>query len=218
MGEEGLMSQTSLDPAHKHQAHHDINRQRLIEIIKQRSYLEGGPFTLASGRTSAFYINMKPTMMHAEGAYLIGHLLVDALQQLATDGVHVDCIGGLEVGAIPMAAAAGAISFARGQPVGTFFIRKATKDHGTRSLVEGLPKGDTLHGLNVVILEDTTTTGDSPLKAATAARAAGANIVQIITIVDRQEGAAEAIRAAGLVYAPLLTVSDLRGSQMGLGK
>jgi orotate phosphoribosyltransferase len=191
-------------------ANHAANRRRLIEIIKQRSYLEGGPFTLASGRTSPFYINMKPTMMHPEGAHLIGHLLVDALEGLDTAGMAVDFIGGLEVGAIPMAAAAGAISFARGRPVGSFFIRKAIKDHGTKSLVEGLPKGETLKGRSVVILEDTTTTGDSPLKAVAAARAEGANIVQIITIVDRQEGAAETIRAAGLVYAPLLTVSDLR--------
>jgi orotate phosphoribosyltransferase len=184
---------------------HAANRFRLIEIIKQRSYLEGGPFTLASGRTSPFYINMKPTMMHAEGAHLIGNLIVDALE-----GLNADFIGGLEVGAIPMAAAAGAVSFARGCPVGTFFIRKAVKDHGTKSLVEGLPRGETLHGRSVVILEDTTTTGDSPLKAVAAARAEGAHILRIITIVDRQEGAAETIRAAGLVYAPLLTVSDLR--------
>lgn len=184
---------------------HTANRQRLIEIIKQRSYLEGGPFTLASGRTSPFYINMKPTMMHAEGAHLIGHLIVDALE-----GLNADFIGGLEVGAIPMAAAAGAVSFARGCPVGTFFIRKAVKDHGTKSLVEGLPRGETLKGRSVVILEDTTTTGESPLKAVAAARAEGANILRIITIVDRQEGAAETIRAAGLVYAPLLTVADLR--------
>jgi orotate phosphoribosyltransferase len=192
------------------QPNHAANRRRLIEIIKQRSYLEGGPFTLASGRTSPFYINMKPTMMHPEGAHLIGHLLVDALAALDAAGTAVDFIGGLEVGAIPMAAAAGAVSFARGRPVGTFFIRKAIKDHGTKSLVEGLPKGETLKGRNVIILEDTTTTGDSPLKAVAAARAEGATIVQIITIVDRQEGAAETIRAAGLVYAPLLTVSDLR--------
>ena len=184
---------------------HAADRQRLIDIIKQRSYLEGGPFKLASGRLSPFYINMKPTMMHAEGAHLIGHLIVDAIS-----GLDVDFIGGLEVGAIPMAAAAGAISFSRGCPVGTFFIRKAVKDHGTKSLVEGLPKGETLQGRNVVILEDTTTTGDSPLKAVAAARAEGANILQIITIVDRLEGAAETIRAAGLVYAPLITVADLR--------
>jgi orotate phosphoribosyltransferase len=192
------------------QANHAANRRRLIEIIKQRSYLEGGPFTLASGRTSPFYINMKPTMMHPEGAHLIGHLLVDALEGLDAAGTPVDFIGGLEVGAIPMAAAAAAVSFGRGRPVCTFFIRKAVKGHGTKSLVEGLPKGETLKGRNVVILEDTTTTGDSPLKAVAAARAEGANIVQIITIVDRQEGAAEAIRATGLVYAPLLTVADLR--------
>jgi orotate phosphoribosyltransferase len=186
-------------------AGHAADRSRLIEIIRQRSYLEGGPFTLASGRTSNFYINLKPTMMHPEGAHLIGHLLVDAL-----DGLDVDMVGGLEVGAIPMAAAAAAASFARGRPVPAFFIRKAAKDHGTKSLVEGLPKGETLKGRRVVVLEDTTTTGDSPLKAAAAARAEGAEIVRIVTIVDRLEGAAETIRASGLVYAPLLTVADLR--------
>jgi orotate phosphoribosyltransferase len=197
------------DSESNHAANSAGNRARLIEIIQQRSYLEGGPFTLASGRTSNFYINMKPTMMHAEGAHLIGHLIVDALE-----GLTIDFIGGLEVGAIPMAAAAGAVSFARGRPVGTFFIRKAVKDHGTKSLVEGLPKGETLAGRNVIILEDTTTTGESPLRAVAAARAEGANIVRIITIVDRQEGAAETIRAAGLVYAPLLTVADLRSKKV----
>lgn len=179
------------------------DRARLIEIIKQRSYMSGVEIKLASGRMSNFYFNLKPTMLDPEGAYLIGQVLVDAL-----DGLEVDAIGGLEVGAIPIAAAAAAISFSRGRQLPAFFVRKAAKEHGTKSLVEGLVKGETLAGRRVVILEDTTTTGGSPLKAAAAVEAEGATVVRIVTIVDREEGAAEIIRAAGYTYAPILSLRD----------
>jgi orotate phosphoribosyltransferase len=179
------------------------DRARLIEIIKARSYMSGVEIKLASGRMSNFYFNLKPTMLDAEGAYLVGHVLVDALE-----GLDVDYIGGLEVGAIPIATAAAAISFARGKPVPAFFVRKAAKEHGTKSLVEGLAYGETLNGRRVVILEDTTTTGGSPLKAAHAAEAEGATVACIITIVDREEGAAEIIRSAGYTYAPILSLKD----------
>ncbi len=181
------------------------DRARLIEIIKARSYMSGVEIKLASGRISNFYFNLKPTMLDPEGAHLIGHVLVDALE-----GIEVDAIGGLEVGAIPIATAAAAISFSRGRPLPAFFVRKAAKEHGTRSLIEGLVKGDTLKGKRVVILEDTTTTGGSPLKAAVAVQAEGASVVRIVTIVDREEGAAEIIRAAGYTYAPILSVRDFR--------
>ena len=181
------------------------DRARLIEIIKQRSYMSGVEIRLASGRISNFYFNLKPTMMHPEGAYLIGQLLVDRLE-----AEKVDAIGGLEVGAIPMAAAAAAVSFARGRPLPAFFVRKAVKEHGTKSLIEGLPKGQTLAGQRVVILEDTTTTGGSPLKACKAVEAEGATVALIVTIVDREEGAAEIIRDAGYAYAPILSLSDFR--------
>ena len=181
------------------------DRARLIEIIKLRSYMSGVEIKLASGRISNFYFNLKPTMMHPEGAYLIGQLVCDRLET-----ENVDAIGGLEVGAIPMAAATAAVSFARGKPLPAFFVRKAVKEHGTKSLIEGLPKGQTLAGKRVVILEDTTTTGGSPLKACQAVEAEGATVAMIVTIVDREEGAAEIIRDAGYGYSPILSLRDFR--------
>ena len=107
---------------------------------------------------------------------------------------------------MPMAAAA--MSFTRGRPLPAFFVRKAVKEHGTKSLIEGLVRGKTIKGQRVVILEDTTTTGGSPLKACKAVEAEGATVARIVTIVDRQEGAAEIIRDAGYTYAPILSLSD----------
>ncbi|HRD76708.1 MAG TPA: orotate phosphoribosyltransferase [Hyphomicrobiaceae bacterium] len=179
------------------------SRARLIEIITRRSYGTGVEIKLASGRTSNFYFNMKPTMLDPEGAYLIGALLSDAI----TPG-EADMIGGLEVGAIPLAAAVAAVSHAKGQPMPAFFIRKQAKGHGTQSLVEGLPRGETLKGRRVIILEDVTTTGGSALKAIEAVRADGAEVVRVITIVDREEGAAEAFAAAGITFSALLQLRD----------
>ena len=91
-----------------------------------------------------------------------------------------------------------------------FFVRKQVKDHGTRSLIEGLAPGETLAGAPVVVVEDVTTTGGSALKAAEIVRAEGGDVVRVITIVDRLEGATDTFRAAGLEFAPLLTVDDFR--------
>jgi orotate phosphoribosyltransferase len=181
-------------------------RTRLVEIIKARSFSTGAEMKLASGRTSNFYFNMKPTMLHPEGAHLIGSLILDAVS-----GQAVDLIGGLEMGAVPIATAVATVSHQRGTPVAAFFVRKQAKEHGTQSLIEGLPKGETLAGKRVVIVEDVTTTGGSALKAAEAVRAAGATIVAVVTVVDRQEGATEAFAAAGIAFTPLLTAADFRG-------
>jgi orotate phosphoribosyltransferase len=89
-------------------------------------------------------------------------------------------------------------------------VRKQAKDHGTRSLIEGLPAGETLSGKRVVIVEDVTTTGGSAIKAAETARAEGAEVVGVVTVVDRQEGAGEAFEAAGLKLTPILTLADFR--------
>ena len=170
-------------------------RGRLIEIIKDLSFQTGPEMTLASGRKSTFYFNMKPTMLHAEGSFLIANL-------------NADLVGGLEMGAVPIASATAAMSQARGQPTGAFFVRKKAKEHGTRSLVEGLPAGDSMSGKKLVIVEDVTTTGGSALKAADALREEGATILRAVTIVDRQEGAQEAFAAAGIDFQPILTLSD----------
>lgn len=181
------------------------DRSRLIEIIKARSFTTGGETKLASGRTSSFYFNMKPTMLHPEGAYLIGTLVAAALE-----GEAVDMVGGLEMGAVPIATAVAAVSHTRGRPLAAFLVRKQAKEHGTQSLVEGLPNGETLAGKRVVVVEDVTTTGGSAMKAVAAVRADGANVVRVMTIVDRMEGAAAAFATAGLAFTPLLTLDDFR--------
>lgn len=181
------------------------DRDRLIAIIKARSFQSGEAIQLASGRSSNFYFNMKPTMLHPEGAHLIGKLIV---AQLA--GLDVDYAGGLEMGAVPIAAAVAAVSHGAGQPINAFFVRKQAKEHGTRSLVEGLANGETLQGKNVVVLEDVTTTGGSALKAAESLKSDGANIVRVVTIVDRQEGAETAFADAGYDFQPILTIEDFK--------
>jgi orotate phosphoribosyltransferase len=181
------------------------SRARLIEIIKARSFQEGPAFKLASGKTSQFYFNMKPTMLDSEGAYLVASLILDEL-----DHTDVDLIGGLEMGAVPIASSVATLAHARRRKLPAFFVRKQAKDHGTRSLVEGLAKGEHMAGKKVVIVEDVTTTGGSALKAAEALKAEGAHIVRVITIVDRLDGAMQTFADAGFAFTALLTLEDFR--------
>ncbi len=179
------------------------DKARLIDIIKARSFSKGGEIKLASGRSSSFYFNMKPTMLDPEGAHLIGVLVCAALA-----GRSVDMVGGLEMGAVPIATAVAVTSQHKGWPLPAFFVRKQAKDHGTQSLVEGLPAGQTLAGRRVVIVEDVTTTGGSAMKAIAAVQAAGAIVDRVITIVDRLEGATETFKAAGVDFQAILTAND----------
>lgn len=180
-------------------------KARLIEIIKARSFQSGKEVKLASGRTSTYYFNMKPTMLDAEGAHLIATLILKAIGDR-----QVDLVGGLEMGAVPIASAVAAVSHASGRRVNAFFVRKQAKEHGTKSLIEGLPEGDSLKGKRVVIVEDVTTTGGSAIKAAEIVRAEGAEVVGVVTVVDRLEGAGDAFAAAGLTLTPILTLEDFK--------
>lgn len=180
-------------------------RARLIEIVKARSFQEGPEMRLASGKLSTFYFNMKPTMLDSEGAHLIASLILDQL-----DGVDADLVGGLEMGAVPIAASVTAVAHSRGRKLPAFFVRKQAKEHGTKSLIEGLGPGETMAGKRVVIVEDVTTTGGSAIKAAEAIRASGAEIVQVITIVDRLDGADEAFKKANMDFRPLLTLANFK--------
>lgn len=187
----------------------DANRAalkaQLIEIIKRRSFQSGREIKLASGKISTYYFNLKPTMLDAEGAHLIATLILDSIAELKPDFV-----GGLEMGAVPIAAAVTAVSHTTDQPVNAFFVRKQAKDHGTQSLIEGLPAGETLKGKRVVIVEDVTTTGGSAVKAAQNVRDEGADVVGVVTIVDRLDGAGAAFAAAGLTLTAILTLDDFR--------
>lgn len=174
--------------------------QRLITLLRPNVRI--GHFTLASGRTSDLYVDARPTTLHAEGSALIAKLL---LARLRPDVVGV---GGLTLGADPIACSAAAHSLAvLGRPIHAFLIRKEPKGHGTTQQVEG--RSNFGPGSKVCIVEDTTTTGSSLLKAVELARAADLDVVQCITIVDREEGAAEAVAAAGLTLEALTRRTEL---------
>lgn len=182
------------------------NRTELMALIRQRSFGRG-KITLASGRESDFYFDLRPTTLHPAGATYIGDMIVDALA-----GIDVDYVGGLEMGAVPIATAVVIAAHRRGRDLGAFFVRKRPKDHGAKKLVEGLPKGESLKGKNVVVVEDVTTTGGSSIKAAQALREEGANIVLVLTVVDRQEGATETFAAEKLPFRALFNAEEfLRG-------
>ncbi|CCD86116.1 Orotate phosphoribosyltransferase (OPRT) (OPRTase) [Bradyrhizobium sp. ORS 285] len=173
------------------------SRARLLEIIRRRSFGRG-EVTLASGRKSDFYFNLKPTMMDPEGATLLAELTYEALKD---EGF--DYIGGLEMGAVPLAGAIAQISWIKGHPIAAFFVRKKPKEHGARLAIEGLTRDETLAGKRIVVVEDVTTTGGSAMKAVEALREAGAEVSLVFTMVDREEGAAEAFAEAGLPFQAL---------------
>jgi orotate phosphoribosyltransferase len=173
-------------------------RGRLFRIIAERSFRQGGAFKLASGRTSTIYFNLKPAVLDPEGARLIGAAVAEKAAELGADYV-----GGLEMGAVPIVAAAAAMSAVAGRPLRAVFVRKAAKEHGTQSLVEGLAAGQSLEGKRVVVVEDVTTTGASALKAIEALRGTGGRVEHAVTIVDREEGAAEAFAASGVALHAL---------------
>ena len=174
-------------------------RAELFELIRS---FGRGKIKLASGRESDFDFDLRPTTMHPAGATYIGEMIVDVVE-----GLGVEFVGGLEMGAVPIAATAVA-SHRRGRGLQAFFVRKKPKDHGAQKLVEGLPKGETLKGRNVVIVEDVTTTGGSAIQAVDAVKAEGANVALVITIVDRLEGATDNFAALGLPFRALFTADE----------
>src|SRR6516162_6949363 len=182
------------------------SRARLYEIIRKRSFGRG-EVTLASGRKSNFYFNLKPTMLDPEGATLLADLTYEAVKD---DGL--DYVGGLEMGAVPLAGAVAQLSWIKGHPIAAFFVRKKPKEHGARLAVEGLAKNESLEGKRVAIIEDVTTTGDSAIKAVEAAREAGAEIALVLTMVDREGGATDTFARAGLPFRWLYRASEFLNS------
>ncbi len=175
----------------------------LLEMIRARS-MRLGKFTLASGRESDLYLNLKPTMMDPRGARLCAEAF------LARVPPGTEYVGGIEMGAVPLTAAMAAISDVQGKPVRTFFVRKAVKDHGTRQLVEGLADGETLEGKRVLVTEDVVTTAGSVLQAVEAVRALGAIVTDALVIVDRQEGGSENLAAHGVKLHSVFVGDDFR--------
>jgi orotate phosphoribosyltransferase len=177
-------------------------RDELFELIRARSFGRG-KIMLASGRESDFYFDLRPTTVHPAGATAVGELICDVLE-----GTKAEFVGGLEAGAIPIATAVAIASHRRGGKLQAFFVRKKLKDHGAKKMIEGLPKGESLRGKNVVVLEDVTTTGGSSMQAVEALRAEGSDIVCVLTIVDRLEGAKENFAAQGLEFRAIYTADE----------
>ena len=167
----------------------EASKDRLASLLKTRSY-EERKVKLASGRESDFYLDCKQTTLHPEGLYLVGRFFLDAIR--AGTGKKVMAVGGPTLGSDPIASACAVLSHLQGDPLPAFIIRKEPKGHGTRAWVEGAKLLE--NGTPVAIVEDVVTTGGSSLKAAEHAREAGLDVVKIVALVDRDEGAAETIR------------------------
>jgi orotate phosphoribosyltransferase len=172
-------------------------RARLLQLILSRA-VSFGKFTLASGKESHFYINSKKILFHSEAV----SLLADALWEKIAD-LDIQAVGGLEVGAIPLTAAIAVRAHQAGRNIEGFFVRKQPKGHGSQERIEGvLPPG-----ARVAIVDDVLTTGGSALQAAQEVEKAGATVVAVACIVDREEGAREVF--AKYAYRPLFTLTDL---------
>tara|TARA_B100001123_G_scaffold222504_1_gene250608 strand:+ start:537 stop:1118 length:582 start_codon:yes stop_codon:yes gene_type:complete len=184
-------------------------RQRLIEKVRELAYLYSeDSFTLASGRKSNHFFDMKPVMMDPECAHLLGVLIHDTIEGIG----GADAVGGLELGAVPLTGIAIAKA-GRGSPLRGFIVRKEPKGRGGRKTgnppgIEGssLQKGD-----RIVLLEDVTTTGGSALKAARRLIEIGCELVACITILDREEGGSEAFEEDGILLLPLTVKSEIVG-------
>lgn len=177
-------------------------KARLIELIKELSVVHG-KVTLSSGLEADYYVDLRRATLHHEAAPLIGQVMLDLLDNAGIK--DFDSVGGLTVGADPVATAVLHQSAARGRTIDAFVVRKAPKDHGMGRQVEG----PDVSGKRVIVLEDTSTTGASPLTAARALEKAGATIVAVATVVDRATGAREVIEDAGYRYLSAVSLEDL---------
>jgi orotate phosphoribosyltransferase len=178
-----------------------FDRDRLRALLVERS-VRVGDFVLASGARSTYYVDCRTTTTHAEGQHLVGRLGLAAVEAA---GLRPASVGGLTMGADPVAYAIAHASWHAGRPVNAFSVRKEPKAHGTGKRVEGcFAAGDA-----VVVIEDVVTTGDSALKAAEAVRAEGGEVLAVLTLVDRESGGRERIEAAGYTLLALFAVSEL---------
>jgi orotate phosphoribosyltransferase len=179
-----------------------VSKARLVELIKELAVIHG-PVTLSSGIEANYYVDLRRATLHHEAAPLIGQVMLDLLDSKGI--TDFDSVGGLTMGADPVATAVLHQGAARGKTFDAFVVRKAPKDHGMGRQIEG----PDVAGKKVIIFEDTSTTGASPLTAARALEKAGATVVAVATVVDRATGAREAIEDAGYRYLFAISLADL---------
>ena len=178
----------------------DDRKRHLRDIIAAKSLSRGGDFKLASGTTSAYYFNMKPSVMDPEGARLTGELILEAVADIT-----LDCVGGMALGAVPVVTSVAHASARSKRPLPGFMVRKEVKKRGTEKQVEG----NMVTGGQVLIVEDVTTTGGSAMQAVEAVKREGNGKVSVVvTVVDRLEGAEENFAREGIRLISILTRKD----------
>ena len=188
----------------------DARWMRLVDLVRELAFLDGGndeAFTLASGRTSRWFFDMKPVMMNPEAGRLVGELM-----NVRCDEIGADFIGGLELGAVPLAALVVATDFTSDR-LG-FMVRKQAKGRGGRKTNNppGIEGASIANGGRVIILEDVTTTGGSAIQAVKRIEEeTDCEVVAVISILDREEGGKEAFEQAGIPFESLLVRSDISG-------
>ena len=175
------------------------DRARLLEIVKAKAIVHGR-VTLSSGKEADYYVDLRRITLDGEASPLVGRVMLDLV-----DDLDFDAVGGLTLGADPVATSMLHASAAAGKRLDAFVVRKAGKAHGLQQRIEG----PSIEGRRVLIVEDTSTTGASPLEAANAAREAGAEVVAVATIADRATGAAEKFSEAGLEYRFVYGLQEL---------
>ena len=177
----------------------DVLRSELHTLVAARAF-RYGDFVLTSGRRSTYYVDGKQVTLDGRGLYLVARLALDRCQELA-----VDAIGGLTLGADPIAGAVAALSGDTARPIAGFIVRKQAKEHGTGRSIEGPPLRS---GARVMLVDDTLTTGGSFLAARDRVVETGAHVVEAFCVVDREEGGREALEEAGLSVFALFARSD----------
>lgn len=184
-------------------------REQLLALLAERSFRTGS-FELASGRKSNFYIDCRTTTMHARGQALLGRVGLDELEEA---GLSPDLVGGLTMGADPIAYSIAGESWRRGEPIHAFSVRKRAKEHGRGRRIEGCFEP----GARVVVVEDVITTGGSALQASREVETEGGHVLAILALVDREEGGREALEEAGYRVLSLFTADELRQAHAGAG-
>lgn len=180
-------------------ANNSSYRARLRDLLRERAF-RFGKFVLTSGKESNYYFDGKQVTLHPEGAYLLARLIIDKIKD-----DNVQAVGGPTIGADPIVGSLAALAYLEGLNIKLFIVRKATKEHGLKKLIEGPPLTP---GERVAIVEDVMTTGSSIMKAIDAVREAGGQVVKVIPLVDRLEGGTEKIQALGIAVDPVFTIRD----------
>ncbi len=175
------------------------DRDQLIDLFRERA-LKFGEFTLASGQKSSYYLDGKQVTLHSSGLRLVSQGLLELLED-----VSFDALGRMSIGADPIIGGVLAVAAETGRSFDGFLVRKEAKGHGTNRFIEGPVRP----GARVVIIDDVVTTGGSSLLAVNRVQEFGCEVVQVLGIVDRKQGAAANFAARGLPFRPLLTIEDL---------